>query len=85
MGQSLPAASERNGYRGDFTAGLHISGPDSTTLQLLRRSGCRMVAGREMRDIGVYRRGFDSWIVVASVYRMTPSVQASAGTALPPA
>jgi uncharacterized protein YkwD len=84
-GQSLPTASERNGYRADFTAGLHISGPDSATLQLLRRSGCRMVAGREMRDIGVYRRGFDSWIVVASVYRMTPSVQASAGTALPAA
>ena len=61
MGQSLPSASERNGYRGDFTAGLHISGPDSATLQLLRRSGCRMVAGREMRDIGVYRRGLDSW------------------------
>jgi len=84
-GQPLPTASERNGYRGDFTAGLHISGPDSATLQLLRRSGCRMVAGREMRDIGVYRRGFDSWIVMASIYRLPPWVQASAGTATPPA
>jgi len=84
LGQGLPAASERNGYRGDFTAGLHISGPDSTTLQLLRRSGCRMVAGREMRDIGVYRRGPDSWIVVASVYRVAPWMQAQAGTAEPP-
>jgi uncharacterized protein YkwD len=83
MGQSLPAASERNGYRGDFTAGLHISGPDSTTLQLLRRSGCRMVAGREMRDIGVYRRGVDSWIVVASIYRLPPWLQASTGTLTP--
>jgi uncharacterized protein YkwD len=80
MGQSLPSASERNGYRGDFTAGLHISGPDSATLQLLRRSGCRMVAGREMRDIGVYRRGFDSWLVVASIYRVPPWLQASTGT-----
>ena len=83
MGQSLPAASERNGYRGDFTAGLHISGPDSATLQLLRRSGCRMVVGREMRDIGMYRRGFDSWIVVASVYRLPPWFQASTGTLMP--
>jgi uncharacterized protein YkwD len=82
MGLLLPVASERNGYKGDFTAGLHISGPDSATLQLLRRSGCRMVAGREMRDIGVYRRGFDSWIVVASVYRLPSWV---AGTATPPA
>ena len=83
MGQSLPAASERNGYRADFTAGLHISGPDSATLQLLRRSGCRMVVGREMRDIGMYRRGFDSWIVVASVYRLPPWFQASTGTLMP--
>ena len=80
MGQSLPSASERNGYRGDFTAGLHISGPDSATLQLLRRSGCRMVAGREMRDIGVFRRGFDSWLVVASIYKLPPGLQASTGT-----
>ena len=84
MGQSLPVASERNGYRGDFTAGLHISGPDSATLQLLRRSGCRIVAGREMRDIGVYRRGFDTWIVVGSSYRLPPGLQASTGTWMPP-
>src|SRR3984957_11992152 len=84
LGQSLPLASERNGYRGDFTAGLHITGPDFATLQLLRRSGCRLVAGREMRDIGMFRRGPDSWIVVASVYRLPPGMQASAGTAMPP-
>ncbi len=84
LGQSLPAASERNGYGGDFTVGLHITGPDSATLQLLRHSGCRMVAGREMRDIGVYRRGFDSWIVVASIYRLPPGMQASVGTSVPP-
>src|SRR3984957_8407552 len=82
-GQSLPSASERNGYRGDFTAGLHIHRPDSATLQLLRRSGCRMVAGREMRDIGVYRRGFDSWLVVASIYKLPPWLQASTETLAP--
>jgi uncharacterized protein YkwD len=84
MGQPLPVASQRNGYRGDFTAGLHIRGPDSATLQLLRRSGCRIVAGREMRDIGVYRRGFDTWIVVASFYRLPPGLQALAGTWMSP-
>ena len=82
-GQPLPAASERNGYRGDFTAGLHISGPDSATLQLLRRSGCRMVAGRDVRDIGVYRRGFDSWIVVGSI-RPVLSAAPAVARALPP-
>jgi uncharacterized protein YkwD len=83
MGQSLPGAAERNGYRGDFTAGVHISGPDSTTLQLLRRSACRMVAGREMRDIGLYRRGFDTWLVLASVIRVPPGLQVSTGTWMP--
>jgi uncharacterized protein YkwD len=80
MGQSLPVAAERNGYRGDFTAGMHISGPDSATLELLRRSGCRIVVGRGMRDIGEYRRGFDTWLVVGSFYRLPPGVQASTGT-----
>jgi uncharacterized protein YkwD len=80
MGQSLPVASERNGYRGDFTAGIHISGPDSAALELLRRSGCRIVVGRGMRDIGEYRRGFDTWLVVGSFYRLPPGVQASTGT-----
>ena len=83
MGQSLPVASERNGYRGDFTAGMHISGPDSATLELLRRSGCRIVAGRGMRDIGEYRRGFDTWLVVGSSYRLPPGLQASTGTWMP--
>ena len=45
MGQSLPVASERNGYRGDFTAGMHISGPDSATLELLRRFGLDSIYG----------------------------------------
>jgi uncharacterized protein YkwD len=46
-----------------------------------------MVAGREMRDIGIYRRGLDSWIVVASVYRLPSGAQASEGAPLvaPPA
>ena len=83
MGQSLPVASERNGYRGDFTAGMHISGPDSATLELLRRSGCRIVAGRGIRDIGEYRRGFDTWLVVGASYRLPPGLQASTGTWMP--
>jgi uncharacterized protein YkwD len=76
-GHSLPASSEINGYRGDSTAGVHISGPDSATLQLLRRSACRIVAARQMRDIGMYRRGPDSWIVVASFYTVAPEMRAA--------
>ncbi|HEY0342047.1 MAG TPA: hypothetical protein VGC34_14670, partial [Steroidobacteraceae bacterium] len=83
MGQALPVASERNGYRGDFTAGMHISGPDSATLELLRRSGCRIAVVRGLRDIGEYRRGVDTWVVVGSSYRLQPGVQASTGTWMP--
>jgi uncharacterized protein YkwD len=83
MGRALPVASERNGYRGDFTAGMHISGPDSATLELLRRSGCRIVAGRGLRDIGEYRRGFDTWIVVGSFSRLPRGLRASTGTWMP--
>jgi uncharacterized protein YkwD len=32
----------------------------------------------------MFRRGLDSWIVVASIYRLPPGMQASAGTAMPP-
>jgi uncharacterized protein YkwD len=62
---------------------MHISGPDSATLELLRRSGCRIVASRGMRDIGEYRRGFDTWLVVGSFYRLPPGLQASSGTWMP--
>jgi uncharacterized protein YkwD len=83
-GHSLLASSESNGYRGDSTAGVHISGPDSATLQLLRRSSCRIVADRQMRDIGMYRRGPDTWIVVASFYAVAPEMRASNATWAPP-
>ena len=85
LGQSLPAASMHNGFPGSVTAGEHISGPDSSSLQLLRQTSCRIVAGREMRDIGLYRRGFDTWIVVASMYRLPPGMTASSGMWVPPA
>ena len=77
MGRPLPMASTENGFPGNVTAGVHISGPDSATLQQLRQVGCRIVAAREMRDVGLYRRGFDTWIVVASVYPLPPGLTAS--------
>lgn len=80
LGRSLPMASTENGFPGNVTAGVHISGPESVVLQQLRQVGCRIVAGREMRDVGIYRRGFDTWIVVASVYPLPPGMTASTGT-----
>lgn len=78
-GGSLPVASLHYGFPREVTAGVHINGPDTATLELLRQTGCRLVVGREMRDVGVYRHGFDTWIVVASVYRLPPGLSASSG------
>ena len=83
LGRPLPVASAENGFPGGITGGVHVSGPDSSTLQQLRQIGCRIVAGREMRDVGLYRRGFDTWIVVASIYRLPPGMMASTGTWAP--
>ncbi len=45
-------------------------------MQLLRRSSCRTVTDRSLRDIGVYRRGLDTWLVLASAYVVPAASQA---------
>jgi uncharacterized protein YkwD len=61
-------AAKRSGYEAQTAAGIHISGPESSTVQLLRRSACRTVSSPGLQDIGVYRRGTDTWLVMASAY-----------------
>jgi len=65
-GRSLTSAVERSGYHSQAAAGLHISGPASATIQLLKQSGCRTVANPAMRDVGIYQRGLSTWVVLAS-------------------
>jgi uncharacterized protein YkwD len=71
-GRSLSAAAERGGYAAQATAGLHISGPQSATIALLKQSGCRTVANQGLRDVGIYQRRLDTWVVLASA-RATPA------------
>jgi uncharacterized protein YkwD len=75
-GTSPAAAAKRSGYAAEATAGLHISGPDSYAMQSLKRSSCRAVTDQSLRDIGMYRRGTDTWLVLASAYVVPPSSQA---------
>jgi uncharacterized protein YkwD len=75
-GRSLNAAADRSGYRAEVSAGLHISGPESSTIELLRRSNCSTVASRNYRDIGVYRRGLQTWLFLASVYEVPAASKA---------
>lgn len=67
-GRPLAAAAEDNGYRPELTGGLHFSGSDDAMVQQLRHSGCHIVVDREVRGIGVYRRAFDTWLVVVSPF-----------------
>ena len=48
------------------THGLHVTGPDEALIQRLRRSSCREVAGSDLREVGSYRRGSDTWLVLAA-------------------
>ena len=75
-GSSPAAAAKRSGYEAETTAGLHVTGPDSSTVQLLRRSDCRTVTDQGLHDIGAYHRGSDTWLVLASAYAVPASSQA---------
>ncbi len=75
-GLSPTAAAARSGYEPESTAALHITGPDDSAISLLKRSNCRTVTDRRLRDIGVYRRGLDTWLVLASVYAPPAASQA---------
>ena len=52
-GSSLPAAAQRSAWRAQATTGVRVSGPDSSLLELLRRSDCRALARPGLRQIGV--------------------------------
>lgn len=68
-GLPLAAAAERSGYPALATSGLRVSTTGEGALELLRRTACHDVTGRDLRAIGIYRRGLDSWIVMTSEYR----------------
>jgi uncharacterized protein YkwD len=74
-GRPLLTATERSGYRAKSTAGWHVTGPDSSLVQLLRRSDCRKIASPTLRDIGIYRRGEDTWVVLATGYTIPMRAQ----------
>lgn len=75
-GRTLAAAARLNGHDAESTAGLHIKGPDSANVQLLRQSGCRTVMNPAFHDVGEFRRGAETWLVFGAVYVMPASAQA---------
>jgi uncharacterized protein YkwD len=65
-GRSLSAAAGGGGYSLKSAQGLRWSGSDEALIRLLRPDRCRMVSDRELRDVGVFHRGADTWLVLAS-------------------
>ena len=68
-GLALAAAAERNGYPALATSGLHVSSTPAGILEALRRYACRTVTSQDLRGVGTFRRGLDSWIVMTADYR----------------
>jgi uncharacterized protein YkwD len=75
-GRTLGEATERSGYAAESASGLHTTGPESMIVQQLRRTSCVTIANRSLREIGIYRRGSDTWFVLAKNYAVPTSVQA---------
>jgi uncharacterized protein YkwD len=72
-GRTLTQATDFSGYHAVSAAGLHVRGPDAAMLQLLERSGCEALTSQGFHEIGFYRRGFDTWIVLATEHEVTAS------------
>jgi uncharacterized protein YkwD len=70
-GQALSAALEHSGYTAEKLAGVHVTGTRDTVLQSLRQTRCAKLMERGLSDAGIYRRGPDAWLVLAST-RLAP-------------
>jgi uncharacterized protein YkwD len=77
-GVALSAAAQAGGYAADVTAGFRASGSQVDLIGVLRRSGCRTMLSHDLQDIGVYRRGADNWLVLASRYTSPDRLQTQA-------
>ena len=51
------------------TQGVRASGSDEALIRELRSGNCRTVSSRELREVGIYRRGAETWLVLSSVSR----------------
>jgi uncharacterized protein YkwD len=77
-GLAVAAAARQGGYSADAAAGLHLNAAPGDMISALRRSSCGTVMKRELQDIGVYQRGPDNWLMLASRYTPPERSQTSA-------
>jgi uncharacterized protein YkwD len=65
---SLDRAAEQwaDGHALQSAQGLRVTGSDEALIRRLRGTSCRVVSSRDVREVGLYRRGADSWLVLAT-------------------
>lgn len=66
-------------------AGLHVTSSGPALLEQLRRGECRTVTARQFTQVGAFRRGADSWLVLAGTAAVSPpgAMQAQLPAAVP--
>jgi uncharacterized protein YkwD len=79
-GESLDEAEHRAGYVAARSLWIEISGEtdDATVERTVKRRFCRPLAQPTLRDIGVYGRGDQLWLVVAQPFTTPPAADAAA-------
>jgi uncharacterized protein YkwD len=69
-GDGLETATSGSGYRAKKSASIHIrtTKGDDGVAQMLTQSFCGIVTDSTLREIGVYRRGKETWMVLAAPF-----------------
>jgi len=70
FGENLQNAAKAAGYRSVTSAAVQISNvPDDREVErIVARQFCAQITGKDLRDIGAYRRGANVWVMVASPF-----------------
>lgn len=69
-GDGLETATSGSGYGAKKSASIHIrtTKGDDGVAQMLAQRFCGIVTDSKLREIGVYRRGDDTWMVLAAPF-----------------
>jgi len=78
-GGAAAAAVRASGYAALTLSSVHATADDAALLALLRHTQCRTLSDRSLRDLGVYQRGVQTWLILAARETSTPPAGAAAG------
>jgi uncharacterized protein YkwD len=80
-GDGLETATSESGYRARKSASIRIrtTNGDNGVAQILARRFCEIVADESLQEIGIFRRGDETWMVLATP--LSPPMEEDARTA----